>query len=196
MYGGPIAGGGPSLFVGSFSQPYAGPVLSGAGFGAAYIGQYPQYNGYATSAPGVVLRPPVNWNAVLYQPPPQISTISTTTPSTVPRPSGPSEGSKEAPNAQKPEPPPPIVVQAAIGRAHFTVTIPAAARLLVNDVETSQTGTSRRFSTPPTLDPTRAYEYVFRAQWTDGGQTVTRDRTVKFKAGDDLAVDFTQAAAR
>src|SRR5262249_20711266 len=152
----------------------------------AYIGQYPQYNGYSIATPGVIMRPPVSWNAILYQPPPQISTVTTpigTTPGRI----SPPEGSNSAPNAKKePEPPPPIIVQAAIGRAHFTVTLPAAARLQVNDVETTQSGASRRFSTPATLAPTRTYEYVFRAQWTEGGQTVTRDRAVKFKAGDDL----------
>jgi uncharacterized protein (TIGR03000 family) len=94
------------------------------------------------------------------------------------------------PQNSNPAPPP------AIGRAFFTVKVPVEAKVWVNDLETKQTGMSRRFHTPPNLAPTKSYEYVFRAQWAEGGQTVTRDRTVRFKAGDDLPVDFTQAAAR
>jgi uncharacterized protein (TIGR03000 family) len=84
----------------------------------------------------------------------------------------------------------------AAKRTQFTVRLPADAKLWVNDAETKQSGVSRRFHTPTELEPGRAYEYTFRAQWLEGGQTVTRDRTLRFKAGEDLAVDFTQAAAR
>jgi uncharacterized protein (TIGR03000 family) len=74
--------------------------------------------------------------------------------------------------------------------------VPADAKLLVNDIETRATGPVRRFHTPATLEAGKEYEYTFRAQWTENAQPVTRDRTVKFKAGADVTVDFTEAAAR
>jgi len=76
------------------------------------------------------------------------------------------------------------------------VTVPADTRLWVNDVETRQTGERRRFHTPENLDSGRSYEYTFRAQWAEAGQTVTRDRKVQFKTGDDVTVDFTQTPGR
>jgi uncharacterized protein (TIGR03000 family) len=80
--------------------------------------------------------------------------------------------------------------------ARFTVTVPADAKLWVNDVETKQSGGTRRFHTPANLEAGRSYEYTFRVQWGEAGQIVTRDRTVQFKPGDDVPVDFTQAAGR
>jgi uncharacterized protein (TIGR03000 family) len=206
IYGGPVFGGGPSLFIGPYSQPYFGPYLSGAGFGSSYIGAYPRYNGYQLigSAPivsqsmyipaaGIIYQQPIPYSSGILNnpPPPPIST-----------PNGSANGLV---SADQPPPPntPPTTLQnpnpappPATGRAFFTVKVPADAKVWVNDIETKQTGVSRRFHTPPDLDPRKSYEYVFRAQWAEGGQTVTRDRTVRFKTGEDLPVDFTQAAAR
>lgn len=205
-YGGPIYGGGPSLFAGAYSQPYFGPQLSGAGFGAMYIGAYPQFNSVRANASvpyyGANIVPMYAVPGVVYNPipprPPE------TIPVGPPSPDGSRSGSTEAsPTTPRTAPaagtaplPGARPVQPAIGRAWFNVAVPADAKIWVNDAATVQAGTSRRFHTPADLDPLRIYEYVFRAQWTDGTQVVTRDKTVRFKAGDDLAVDFTQAAAR
>jgi uncharacterized protein (TIGR03000 family) len=199
IYGGPVYGGGPSYFSGAYAPPYSyyGPQLSGAGFGNWYTNSYPQYNGYAISQPYVVGSPAyVAPSAMMMQFPPQASLTTPPggnqqTPATTP--TGPTEGSRSIPGDARTPPKP---VQPAIGRAYFTVNVPADARLWVEGAETKMAGASRRFSTPQDLDPLRTYEYVFRAQWQQGGETVTRDKTVRFKAGDDRPVDFTQTAAR
>jgi uncharacterized protein (TIGR03000 family) len=187
IYGGPIYGGGPS-------QPAFGPQLSSAYFGTA-LGAYPQYNGYAISQPYVVGTPgfiaPGGMMMVFPPPPPR----GPTPPGPGPGPTGLSEGSRSALNGNSNQPPP-RPVQPAIGRAFFTIDVPADAKVWVDGMETRTTGTNRRYLTPANLDPLRAYEYVFRAQWRANGETVTRDKTVRFRAGDDLPVDFTQAAAR
>ncbi len=195
IYGGPVAGGGPSLFTGAYAPPYYPMPLTGAGYGAYYLNSVPYYGGAAMVAPpvpptvyvavpGVIYNPPAPSQGGPQQPP-------ATPPGRTPAPSRPAEGSRSGP-ADPPAPAPPPTT----GQAHFTVKLPADARLWVNEVETKQTGASRRFHTPADLEAGKSYEYTFRAQWTDNGQTVTRDRTQRFKAGDDLTVDFTEAAAR
>jgi uncharacterized protein (TIGR03000 family) len=199
IYGGPVYGGGPSYFSGAYAPPYSyyGPQLSGAGFGNWYTNSYPQYNGFAVSQPYVVGSPAyVAPSAMTMQFPPQAPLTTPPggnqqTPTTTP--AGPTEGSRSAPGDTRA---PPNPVQPAIGRAYFIVSLPADARLWVEGTETTTAGATRRFSTPQNLDPLRTYEYVFRAQWRQGGETVTRDKTVRFKAGDDRPVDFTQTAAR
>ncbi|HEY1377621.1 MAG TPA: TIGR03000 domain-containing protein [Gemmataceae bacterium] len=199
IYGGPVRGGGPSLFTGAYAPQYYPFPLTGAGFGAFYMNSVPYYGGGAVAGGGSV--PPTVYFAmpgVVYAPPP-VTNQGGAQPPQPPYPPRsqegvrPSEGSRSAPGeppAPAPAPPP------ATGRAQFSVRLPADAKLWVNDVETKQTGPSRRFHTPANLEPGKTYEYTFRAQWTDGGQAVTRDRTQRFKAGDDLTVDFTEAAAR
>jgi uncharacterized protein (TIGR03000 family) len=189
--GGPIRGGGPSLFTGAYAPPYYAYPLAGAGYGPSYIGSVPYAGGGVVvgGAPSGVYYPYAfgNSSGVLY-PGAQIQ------PAFAPpltKPSNPADGPRMSPDIGPPAPP-----SAGTGRSHFTVKVPADAKLLVNDVETRQTGLSRRFHTPATLETGKAYEYTFRAQWTENAQPVTRDRTVKFKAGDDVTVDFTEAAAR
>jgi uncharacterized protein (TIGR03000 family) len=197
IYGGPIYGGGPSYFVGSYSQPYFGPQLSGAGFGVNYIGRFPQYNGYAANPPMLTGSPMVYYpGGVLYNPPPPPEPMGPPAPRPTNNQTSPglSEGNQPAPGT--PAAPSARPVQPAIGRASFSATLPPDAKLWVNDAPTAQTGSVRRFHTPANLDPLRTYEYLFRAQWPEGSQTVTRDKTVRFKAGDNVTVDFTLTTAR
>jgi len=208
IYGGPVFGGGPSYYAGAYSQPYFGPQLSGAGYGAMFIGTYPQFNAIRAndSLPyyGSGIMPYNPTAGVVYNP--------------APRPEGPIPIGPPSPNESRPNStssaegarttpatattpgttplPDARPVQPAIGRAWFKVALPADAKLWVNDAPTTQAGANRRFQTSPDLDPLRTYEYVFRAQWRANGETVTRDKTVRFKTGDDLPVDFTQTAAR
>jgi len=187
IYGGPIYGGGPSLFTGAYAPPYYPYPLTGAGFGAAYIGGIPYGgNGGTISAPAPgVYYPYAFSNGVVY---PGGQPYVTPTPQ--PKPS-PGEGT-----ASTAEPPIPPVISSGTGLAHFSVKLPADAKLLVNDVETKASGSVRRFHTPATLEAGKSYEYTFRAQWMENAQPVTRDRTVRFKPGDDLTVDLTEATAR
>jgi uncharacterized protein (TIGR03000 family) len=115
-----------------------------------------------------------------YAPPPPLATTLNKLP---PVPLG---GLERATAEPAPQLPPP----AANGVAHFTVKLPVDAKLWVNDVETKPAGISRRFHTPNNLEPGKKYEYTFKAQWTENTQSVTRDRNIRFSAGDDLTVDF------
>ena len=71
--------------------------------------------------------------------------------------------------------------------------VPANAKLWVDDLPTTQTGTAREFVTPPSLEPGKTYRYTIRAQWEENGQPVTRERTVEFQAGKSIIVDALQA---
>jgi uncharacterized protein (TIGR03000 family) len=192
IYGGPFYGGGPSLFTGAYAPPYYPYPLTGAGFGNAYIGSVP-YGGGG----GVYVMPasnapyyPYNFQNVAAYPIGQPLSSASSSPSPI-KPPNPPDGSRSPGDIAGPP-----IPSTGTGRAHFTVKVPADAKLLVNDVETKATGSVRRFHTPATLEAGKAYEYTFRAQWMENNQPVTRDRTVRFKPGEDLPVDLTEATAR
>jgi uncharacterized protein (TIGR03000 family) len=77
--------------------------------------------------------------------------------------------------------------------AHITVQVPADARLWIDGQLTSQTGAVRTFETPALPDPGRTYSYRLRAEWTNNGQPVVRERTVEFGAGNQLVVNMTMS---
>ena len=184
----------PSFYTGQLPGAYIGPG-AGAGYLPNYGNAYPQFpNG------GMVVVPPPQ---VVYYPQPAVVQPPPMRPiePAPPGPSTPPGPPTTPPSSLSPaRPPAPGTASSAApvtsGVAHFTVTVPIDAKLWVNDVETRQTGDRRRFHTPENLETGRTYEYTFRAQWTEGSQTVTRDRTIRFKVGDDLSVDFTQAPGR
>jgi len=73
------------------------------------------------------------------------------------------------------------------------VIVPTAeAEVTINGVKTAQTGKVRRFVSPA-LEPAQSYAYELRARWRAGGKDVQQTRTIKFKAGQRLTVDFTKA---
>jgi uncharacterized protein (TIGR03000 family) len=76
--------------------------------------------------------------------------------------------------------------------SHFTVKLPANAKLWVEQFQSTQTGPVRLYHTPSNLEPGKTYEYAFRAQWEENGQTINRERTVRFQAGERPTVDFSQ----
>jgi len=79
------------------------------------------------------------------------------------------------------------------GTALITVRLPADAKLMVDDMPTNETGPVRQFVTPGQLEPGKPYHYNLKAEWTENGQPVTRERKVDFRAGSQAMVDFTQA---
>jgi uncharacterized protein (TIGR03000 family) len=85
--------------------------------------------------------------------------------------------------------PAPLPVE-SFGTARITVQVPAGAKLWVDGKPTTQTGAVREFVTPPSLDLRRTYQYTLRAQWEENGQPVTRERTVEFKSGSAVIVNF------
>ena len=65
------------------------------------------------------------------------------------------------------------------------------AELFIEDKPTKATGKSREFETPP-IDAGKSYEYKFTAKWEPNNYTViTRNKSVTFKAGDEVTVDMT-----
>src|SRR5262249_32174422 len=69
------------------------------------------------------------------------------------------------------------------------VRVPADAVLWFDDSPTSQTGTSRRFVSPP-LNPGKEYSYRIKGRWKENGQDVTSTREVAVHAGDQLHLTF------
>jgi uncharacterized protein (TIGR03000 family) len=65
------------------------------------------------------------------------------------------------------------------------------AELFIEDKETKATGKTREFETPP-IEAGKSYEYKFTAKWEPNNYTViTRNKSVTFKAGDEVTVDMT-----
>jgi len=78
--------------------------------------------------------------------------------------------------------------------AHLTVTVPANADVYFNGIKTQETGTVRRFVTPPLVPGN--YQYDIRATWMENGQQQTQERQVTVHPGEDVAVNFRTAPAR
>jgi uncharacterized protein (TIGR03000 family) len=78
--------------------------------------------------------------------------------------------------------------------SRITVTVPHdGAELVVEGQTVPGSGTSRHFETPP-LRPGVTYRYTFTATWDPNTYTtMTRSKTVSFRAGERLAVDLTAA---
>jgi uncharacterized protein (TIGR03000 family) len=73
--------------------------------------------------------------------------------------------------------------------AYVNVGVPAGADLWFQGVLTPLTGNSRDFITPP-IQPDRQYTYEIHARWVEGGREVEQTKSVMFRAGDRLTVNF------
>src|SRR5690242_17627472 len=73
--------------------------------------------------------------------------------------------------------------------AVITLRVPAGALVQFDGARTEQSGITRHFETPP-LTPGRSYSYDMSVSWTDGGQTVVRQRRVSFRAGEHITLNF------
>jgi uncharacterized protein (TIGR03000 family) len=74
-----------------------------------------------------------------------------------------------------------------------TIKAPTDVRVLVDGQETSRTSAEEVFTTPD-LQLGQTYQYVFRAEATRDGKTITRTRRVMVEAGKQAEVDFTDLA--
>jgi uncharacterized protein (TIGR03000 family) len=206
---GPVGGGpsGPSLFTGAYAPSfYVGPLpgaygsMSGPGAGAGFVpnytSSYPYFGGRnIVTVPTIVTYPqPVAYN-VYAPPPPQRPYTPETQPNQAPG-TPPSPGNRSAAEGPPPPAASPPVTPPVTGAAQFTVRVPADAKLWVENFQSKQTGPVRVYHTPANLQTGKAYEYTFRAQWQENGQTVTRDRTARFGVGSELTVDFTRETPR
>lgn len=77
--------------------------------------------------------------------------------------------------------------------SRIRVTVPRPdAELSFENRLIDATGTVREWETPP-LDAGRSYQYTFTAKWRPNNYTtITRKKTVGFKAGDEVIVDLTK----
>jgi uncharacterized protein (TIGR03000 family) len=87
-------------------------------------------------------------------------------------------------------------VQAKPGEAPVVVvtTVPADAAVWFDGVKTSQTGTQRRFESPP-IPAGRTFTYQIRVAGP-AGQGLDETRSVRVHAGDQITLDFTGAQVR
>jgi uncharacterized protein (TIGR03000 family) len=78
----------------------------------------------------------------------------------------------------------------------LNITLPLNARLWIEGKEIEQLNSSTSFSlTSPPLEAGFNYTYHLRAQWTDNGVQVTRERAVPVHAGETVTIDFLPPAA-
>jgi uncharacterized protein (TIGR03000 family) len=80
--------------------------------------------------------------------------------------------------------------------ATLVVTLPADARLTVDNTPTRLTSARRVFNSPP-LQPGRSYRYTLKAEIVRDGQTLTTTRDVNVRAGQetDVNLEFQPATA-
>jgi uncharacterized protein (TIGR03000 family) len=75
------------------------------------------------------------------------------------------------------------------------VQVPAEAKVWFNGSETTLTGPSRLFESPP-VAPGGSYTYTIKASWMENGKEMTQTRQLDVRPGQRTRVDFTQPAPR
>jgi uncharacterized protein (TIGR03000 family) len=78
--------------------------------------------------------------------------------------------------------------------ATLIVTLPADAKLLIDDTATRSTSATRTFMTPP-LEPGREFHYTLKAETRRGDEPVTVTRDVTVRAGQETRVTLDFASA-
>jgi uncharacterized protein (TIGR03000 family) len=73
--------------------------------------------------------------------------------------------------------------------AHLIMQVPDEAEVWLEGAKTQQTGTTRRFVSPP-LVPGTEYTYEVRARWTVDGRAVERTKTVVVHAREQVNIDL------
>lgn len=84
---------------------------------------------------------------------------------------------------------PEVAERAPGATARITVQLPKDAKLYVNDEWCPLQSASRSFDTPP-LDPGREYRYTLKAEVMRDGRARVEKKTVAFRAGQPVTVDF------
>jgi uncharacterized protein (TIGR03000 family) len=77
-------------------------------------------------------------------------------------------------------------------RVQIDVRVPADAEIWFGDVKTTQTGTFRRFVSPP-VTPRYEYTYEVRARWHQDGREVFHSHRITFHAGENVNIAFPEA---
>jgi uncharacterized protein (TIGR03000 family) len=81
----------------------------------------------------------------------------------------------------------PTPVQVPTNTAKLYVTLPADAKLTIDDRPTASTSESRLFESP-SLPPGKTFHYVLKATVVRGGKTETVTKKVAVRAGEDTRV--------
>jgi uncharacterized protein (TIGR03000 family) len=79
-------------------------------------------------------------------------------------------------------------------RAQIDQKVPQDAEVWFDGAKTTQTGSLRRFVTPP-LTQGGKYGYEVRVVWKDGTRTVTETRRLELAAGESFSANFPTAVA-
>jgi uncharacterized protein (TIGR03000 family) len=79
----------------------------------------------------------------------------------------------------------------AAAPATITVSLPADAKLFVDDAATTSTSETRTF-TSPELNAGKDYHYTIKAEIVRQGQKLTASERVTVRAGEETKVSFTQ----
>jgi uncharacterized protein (TIGR03000 family) len=145
---------------------------AGGGYGGCYGGGFAAPVGYGGCAGGMIVAPPYPGGGV--KPMPGGEEMKKKQAEKVPAP-GTETGLIEAP-------------------ATILVTLPAAARLLVDGAPTTSTSGTRLFISP-NLQPGRDYTYTLRAEIIRDGQTIAQEQRVTVRAGEETSVPITFADA-
>lgn len=83
----------------------------------------------------------------------------------------------------------PMSSAAPSNAAMLNVNVPAEAKVFVNGMATTSTGSSRRYMSNG-LEPGFSYTYELRAEIVRDGKTVTETKSVKLHAGENANVSF------
>jgi len=78
--------------------------------------------------------------------------------------------------------------------ATIVVSLPAEAKLTIDDATTKATSAQRVFTTPE-LNAGKDYNYSFKAEWTVAGKPVVVTKTVTVVAGKETNVTFEAPAS-
>src|SRR6266404_4782112 len=85
------------------------------------------------------------------------------------------------------------VTAAPVATAQFHVQVPADARVWFDGQPTVQTGAAREFVSSPLVQGVE-YSYVVRVAWRQGDRLIEQNRSITFKTGDHVNLDFTGPA--
>lgn len=76
--------------------------------------------------------------------------------------------------------------------AFFRVTVPTVeATVWLDDYKTKARGLTRTFETPP-MEANEEFNYTIKVQWSEDGVPMERTKTVYFKGGSKVSVDFSK----
>jgi uncharacterized protein (TIGR03000 family) len=84
---------------------------------------------------------------------------------------------------------PPEAPSASATEATIFVSLPADAKVFVNDLATNSTGAERHFVSRG-LKPGRSYSYKLRVQFDRDGKPVTEDKVVRLTSGENVQLAF------